>query len=117
MKFEIIRDYYKEKEYIYNKKNIELEEGLTILVGCNGSGKSTLLRQIKDLCEKQDIPYYYFDNLTEGGSAARSKASCTKMNYDLLKIAEMFLEWLTKTSKELNMNEDDLQEIIKQFLS
>ena len=75
MKFEIIRDYYNEKEYIYNKKNIELEEGLTVLVGCNGSGKSTLLRQIKDLCKKQDIPCYYFDNLTEGGSGARSKAS------------------------------------------
>lgn len=32
MKFEIIRDYYNEKEYIYNKKNIELEEGLTVVV-------------------------------------------------------------------------------------
>lgn len=39
------------------------------------------------------------------------------MNYDLIKIAKMFNEWLIKTSKELNMNEDDLQEIIKQFLS
>lgn len=35
---------------------------------------------------------------------------------DIIKIAEMFSEWLTKTSKELSMNEDDLQEIIKQFL-
>ena len=75
MKFEIIRNYYNEKEYIYNKKIIEFEEGLTVLVGCNGSGKSTLLHQIKDLCKKQDIPCYYFDNLTEGGSGARSKAS------------------------------------------
>ena len=49
--------------------------------------------------------------------SSKCKASCTKMNYDLLKIAEMFSEWLTKTSEELNMNEDDLQEIIKQFLS
>ena len=39
------------------------------------------------------------------------------MNYELIKIAEMFSEWLTKTSKELSMNDDDLQEIIKQFLS
>ena len=39
------------------------------------------------------------------------------MNFELIKIAEMFSEWLTKTSTELNMNEDDLQEIIKQFLS
>ena len=38
------------------------------------------------------------------------------MNYNLIKIAEMFNVWLTKTSKELSMNEDDLQEIIKQFL-
>ena len=38
------------------------------------------------------------------------------MNYNLIKIAEMFSEWLTKTSEELDMNEDDLQEIIKQFL-
>lgn len=74
MKFEIIRDYYNEKEYIYNKKNIELEEGLTVLVGCNGSGKSTLLKQIKDLCKQSNIPCYYFDNLTEGGSNAREKA-------------------------------------------
>lgn len=74
MKFEIIRDYYNEKEYIYNKKNIEFEEGLTVLVGCNGSGKSTLLHQIKDLCEESNIPCYYFDNLTKGGSNARSKA-------------------------------------------
>ena len=75
MKFEIIRNYYNEKEYIYNKKIIEFEEGLTVLVGCNGSGKSTLLHQIKDLCKKENIPCYYFDNLTEGGSGARSKAS------------------------------------------
>ena len=74
MKFEIVRDYYQEKEYIYNKKNIEIEEGLTVLVGCNGSGKSTLLYQIKDLCKKENIPCYYFDNLTEGGSNAREKA-------------------------------------------
>ena len=39
------------------------------------------------------------------------------MNYDLIKIAEMFNVWLIKTSEELNMNEDDLQEIIKQFLT
>ena len=49
--------------------------------------------------------------------SSKCKASCTKMNYELIKIAEMFSEWLTKISKELDMNEDDLQEIIKQFLS
>ena len=38
------------------------------------------------------------------------------MNYDLIKIAEMFSEKLKKTSEELDINKDDLQEIIKQFL-
>ena len=38
------------------------------------------------------------------------------MNFELIKIAEMFSEWLTKTSEELDINEDDLQEIIKRFL-
>ena len=31
--------------------------------------------------------------------SSKCKASCTKMNYDLIKIAEMFSEWLTKISK------------------
>ena len=75
MKFSIIRDYYKKKDYLYSKKNIEIEPGLTILVGCNGSGKTTLLNQIKDLCKKFNIPYYSFDNLKDGGNEARSKAS------------------------------------------
>ena len=38
------------------------------------------------------------------------------MNFELIKIAEMFSEWLTKTSEELDINEDDLQAIIKRFL-
>lgn len=75
MKFSIIRDYYEKKDYLYSKKNIEIEPGLTILVGCNGSGKTTLLNQIKDLCKKSNIPYYSFDNLKDGGNEARSKAS------------------------------------------
>ena len=37
-------------------------------------------------------------------------------NEDLIKIAEEFNKWLDKTSKELNIDKDTLQEIIKQFL-
>lgn len=74
MKFSIIRDYYGKKDYIYSKKNIEIEQGLTVLVGCNGSGKTTLLKQIKDLCKKEDIPCYSFDNLHEGGHESINKA-------------------------------------------
>lgn len=74
MEFTIIRDYYEHKEYLYPTKKVELKQGLTVLVGCNGIGKSTLLKQIKTQCEKKDIPCYSYNNLTDGGSNARSKA-------------------------------------------
>ena len=35
---------------------------------------------------------------------------------DLIKIAERFNQWLDKMSKELNVDKDTLQEVIKQFL-
>ena len=38
-------------------------------------------------------------------------------NEDLIKIAEEFNKWLDKTSKELHIDKDTLQEIIKQFLT
>lgn len=36
--------------------------------------------------------------------------------YDLIEIAEKFNLWLEKMSKELNIDKDTLQEVIKQFL-
>jgi predicted ATP-binding protein involved in virulence len=57
-----------------SKRQIEIEEGMTVLVGCNGSGKTTLIHNIKTSLEKENIPYYYFDNLTDGGANARSNA-------------------------------------------
>lgn len=47
-------------------KEIELEEGLTVLVGCNGAGKSTLLRNIRDFAMDEEIPYFYHDNERDG---------------------------------------------------
>lgn len=46
-KFKIERDYYADGEYLYKKKHVEFEPGLTVLVGCNGCGKTTLMRQIR----------------------------------------------------------------------
>lgn len=47
-------------------KEIELNSGLTVLVGCNGAGKTTLLNNIKDELYKEKIPVYKYDNLSEG---------------------------------------------------
>lgn len=53
---------------------IELEPGITVLVGCNGAGKSTLLENIKEMMKKEDIPCIYYNNLNDGGGFARESA-------------------------------------------
>lgn len=73
-KFKIIQDYYDNKEKIYSKTFVTLNDGLTVLVGCNGIGKTTLLHQIKDKCNENNIPCLSFDNLKDGGRNAREKA-------------------------------------------
>lgn len=73
-KFVIDKDYKGVGCDIYKKKNIEINTGVTVLVGCNGMGKTTLIHQLKRQLEKKDIPVISFDNLHDGGGHARSKA-------------------------------------------
>lgn len=73
-KFILMKDYYEEGCNLYKKKNIIIESGVTVLVGCNGIGKTTLLHQIRDRLKKDDIPYIEFDNLRDGGSKSISEA-------------------------------------------
>ena len=73
-KFEIETKPYGE-ERIYSRKSVEIEPGVTVLVGCNGSGKTTLMQWMRtDLKRKREIPYIKFDNLHDGGSKAISAA-------------------------------------------
>ena len=74
MKFKIARDYYEKDKKIYDRANIEIQPGVTVLIGCKGSGKTTLLKQIKNTCKSKDIPVISFDNLKQGGSNALSYA-------------------------------------------
>lgn len=74
MDIKIFKDYYENDECIYNKDTLSLKEGVTILVGTNGSGKTTLLKQIKNHCMENEIPFYMYDNLKDGGSASADKA-------------------------------------------
>lgn len=55
-------------------EQITIHSGLTVLVGCNGAGKSTLLHNMESELKKNEIPYYYYDNLRDGGSNARGNA-------------------------------------------
>ena len=68
---------------VYRKANIELQPGVTVLVGCNGSGKSTLIQLMTEQLNKEDIKFINFDNHHDGGSHSFSKAGFLG-NYELL---------------------------------
>lgn len=76
-KFKIERDYWDEGTLLYRKANIEINPGVTVLIGCNGSGKTTLIMQLKNLLKKEKITCTNFNNLQDGGESARSWAGFT----------------------------------------
>lgn len=55
-------------------KQIEIQHGLTVLVGCNGAGKTTLLQNIQCELKKENIPCYLYNNLHDRGSNSVGKA-------------------------------------------
>lgn len=59
---------------LYYRKQLTINEGLTVLTGCNGAGKSTLLCLIEENLHRENIPVYSFDNYHDGGSTAASAA-------------------------------------------
>lgn len=60
-------------EKLYSKTEHIFNEGITILVGKNGAGKSTLLHFVRQQCEKDKTPIFFYDNYHEGGEYAKSK--------------------------------------------
>lgn len=68
------RDSYDAGFSTCRKKQIEIQQGLTVLVGCNGSGKTTLLHNIKSELKKEDIPVFYYDNEKDGGNNSISES-------------------------------------------
>ena len=59
------RDPYDMGYNICRFKEIEIQSGLTVLVGCNGYGKSTMLHNIQETVKKEHIPYLDFDTTKE----------------------------------------------------
>ena len=58
-------------------KEIEINPGLTVLVGCNGAGKTTLLQNIKEHCKDNNIPCMLYDNLQSGGFSSFAESIYT----------------------------------------
>lgn len=74
-KFKIERDYYSDKDYLYQKKHVEFNPGVTVLIGCNGCGKTTLIKQLKRIITRElDLPCISYDNIVNGGTSSIDKA-------------------------------------------
>ena len=68
MEIKVWRNPYDNGTNLTNPKEIEINPGLTVIVGCNGAGKTTLIENIKDVLQKENIPFCIFNNLKDGGS-------------------------------------------------
>lgn len=72
--FNTWRDPYDKGFSTCRRKQIEINSGVTVLVGCNGAGKTTLLHNIRDELKKEEIPVFFYDNKKDGGSNSISKS-------------------------------------------
>ena len=72
-KFELWKDPYGCGFDLWKTGIVEINQNVTVLVGCNGIGKTTLLNNIESILKKENIPVIHFDNLSDGGANARSE--------------------------------------------
>lgn len=91
-------------------KEIILNEGITVLVGCNGAGKSTLLKNINSEMKKEKIPCHLYDNLNNGGSSSVSEAL---FSGDSSLGASL---WTSSEGEAIKINLGELSSKIKKFL-
>ena len=97
-KIKLMNNYYFSKEKIFKKLEIDLDTGLTVLVGHNGSGKTTLIRQIKENLKQDGTPFISYDNLTDGGQNAAS-------NYGFLGKTDLVMSSMCSSEGEfININ-------------
>lgn len=77
MKIQTWRNPYETGVSYTKPKEIEINPGLTVLVGCNGAGKTTLLQNIKEHCNHNKIPCMLYDNLQSGGFSSLAESLYT----------------------------------------
>ena len=64
---------YDDKRDLFKTSKVEFHKGVTILVGRNGAGKTTMLHYIQEHCKAKHIPFFLWDNYTEGGDHMKSR--------------------------------------------
>ena len=69
MEFKLPRKGYTDNRQIYKHGTVNINPGITIIIGCNGSGKTTMLHEIKGQADKLKIPTYMYDNLNSSDNS------------------------------------------------
>lgn len=108
--FTLKRDYYEDKIYIYKQKNMTINPGVTVLVGCNGCGKTTFINHIEKQLEKEKIPVIKFDNLYEGGHNSISEAMS---NFDYSFVSD---SWHSSEGERIVLNIGQLASRLRNFV-
>lgn len=128
IKFRLDNKWYEDFK-LYRRVNIELEPGITMLVGCNGIGKTTFINQLVEHCRKNKIECVDYSDIKSGrGNAIReavynhdyrsagvnynsSEGECVKYNFEnqLIKIGEYIRKHgLIKSGKSLVITMDGI---------
>lgn len=106
----IQKDFYEEDCIITNAETIKFETGLTILVGCNGAGKTTLLKNIESQLKRENVPYFSYDNLNDGGKDAKS------LNFFSEEYEKLYIKMCSSEGENILLNLGEQVERWKEFL-
>ena len=86
---------------ICDKNKIDIDTGLTVLVGCNGIGKTTTLNNIYEELKKDNIPVFRYSNLTD-----KSEDN----------ISTMVMRWTSSEGENISINVGEIFSKIKLFM-
>lgn len=116
MKIRTWRDPYESGFSPTKPTEIELNPGLTVLVGCNGAGKTTLLRNIEEQLKDERVPVHKFDNLSDGGSSQIGALLSGWNDYAGDSIALGASLWAASEGEAIKINVDRQSTLYKEFL-
>lgn len=116
MQIKVWRNPYENGTNLTEPKEITINPGLTVLVGCNGAGKTTLINNIEEVLKKENVPFCMFDNLKEGGSSSISSiiSGYKEFATDTLEMGASL--WTASEGEAIKINLGRNSTLYKEFL-